>query len=76
MTRHLLEFLSLKEGCTGSSKSTLVKMTHRWKSHVTAHIWASKQENLSSEVCEQHRCRQACTSAQSAQRLCYSLFEK
>ena len=30
-----LEFLSLKGGCTGSSESTLVKMPHCWKSHVT-----------------------------------------
>ena len=28
----------LKGGCTGSSESTLVKMSHCWKSHVTAHI--------------------------------------
>ena len=34
-------FLSLKWGCTGSSVSTLVKMPHCWKSHVTAQIWAS-----------------------------------
>ena len=27
-------------------------------------------------VCEQHRCRPACASAQADQRLCYSLFEK
>ena len=33
-----LEFLSLKGGCTGLSESTLVKMPHCWKSHVTAHI--------------------------------------
>ena len=32
-------------------------------------IGASTQENLSSEVCEQHRCRPACASAQSDQRL-------
>ena len=31
-----LDFLSLKGGCTGSSKSTHVKMPHCWKSHVTA----------------------------------------
>ena len=36
-----LEFLSLNRGCTGSSESTLVKMPHCWKSHVTA------QETLS-----------------------------
>ena len=37
-------------------------------------IWASTRENLSSEVCEQHRCRPACTSPQTDQHLCYSLF--
>ena len=35
LTEHHLEFLSLKGGCTGSSESTLVKMAHCWKSHVT-----------------------------------------
>ena len=38
LTEHHLEFLRLKGGCTGSSESTLVKMPHCWKSHVTAHI--------------------------------------
>ena len=32
-TEHHLEFLSLKRGCTGSSESTLVKMSYCWKSH-------------------------------------------
>ena len=27
-----------KGGCTGSGESTLVKMPHCWKSHVTAHL--------------------------------------
>ena len=35
---HHLERLSLKGGFTGSSESTLVKMAHCWKSHVTGHI--------------------------------------
>ena len=35
LTEHYSEFLSFKGGCTGSSESTLVKMLHRWKSHVT-----------------------------------------
>ena len=43
------------------------------QSHI---IWASMRENLSSGVCEQQRRRPACASAQSDQRLCYSLFEK
>ena len=37
-TEHHLGFLSLKGGCTGSSESTPVKMTHCWKSHVTTQI--------------------------------------
>ena len=37
LTELHLEFLSLKGVCTGSSDSTLVKMPHCWKSHVTAH---------------------------------------
>ena len=36
LTEHHLEFLNLKGGCTGSHASTLVKMPHCWKSHVTA----------------------------------------
>ena len=36
LTEHHLEFLSLKGGCTRSFESTLVKMPHCWKSHVTA----------------------------------------
>ena len=38
LIEHLLEFLSLNGGCTGSSESTLVKMPHCWKSHVMAQI--------------------------------------
>ena len=38
LTEHHLEFLSLKGDCTGSSESTLVKMKHCWKSHVTAQM--------------------------------------
>ena len=38
LTEHHLEFLSLKAGCTGSSESTLVKMSHCWKSSVTAQL--------------------------------------
>ena len=38
LTEHHLKFLSLKGGCTGLSESTLIKMSHCWKSHVTAHM--------------------------------------
>ena len=39
LTEHHLEFLSLKEGCRGSSESTLVKMPHCWKTHVTTQVY-------------------------------------
>ena len=38
LTEHHLEFLSLTGGCTGSSESTHVKMTHCWKSRVMAQL--------------------------------------
>ena len=38
LTKHLLEVLSLKGGCTCSSESTLVKVPHCWKSRVTAQM--------------------------------------
>ena len=38
LTEHHLEFLSLTGGCGGSSESTLVKMSHCWKPHSTAHM--------------------------------------
>ena len=38
LTEHHLEFLSLKGGCTGSSESTFVKLSHCWKSHATAQM--------------------------------------
>ena len=41
LTERHLEFLSLKGGCTGSSESTLVKMSNCWKSHATPHIFFS-----------------------------------
>ena len=38
LTEHHLKIISLKEGCRGSSNSTLVKMSNCWKSHAAAHI--------------------------------------
>ena len=46
LTEHHLEFLSLKEGCRGSSESTLVKMLNCWKSHTAAHIILGNQAGL------------------------------
>ena len=44
LTEHLLEVLSLKGGCTGSSESTLVKMSNCWKSHATAHMYCRRRK--------------------------------
>ena len=38
MADHHLVFLGLKGGCTGSSESTLIKMSLCRKSHVAAHL--------------------------------------
>ena len=38
LAEYHLEFLSLKGGCTGSSESTLVKMSNCWKSHAPAQL--------------------------------------
>ena len=47
LDEHNLEFLSLKEGYTGSSESNHVKMPHCWKSHVAAHLsFCKKQDEL------------------------------
>ena len=48
LTKHHLEFLSLKGGCIGSSEFTLVKMPHCWKSHVAAHIHTTINNNKGS----------------------------
>ena len=37
-------------------------------------IWARSCENMSYAICEQQRCRSACTSTQSDQHLCCSLL--
>ena len=39
LAEHHLKFLSLTEGCRGSSESTHVKMPHYWKSHATAQFY-------------------------------------
>ena len=44
LTQQHLEFLSLKGCYTGSSESTLVKMPHCSKFHVTVHISAMYKE--------------------------------
>ena len=46
LTEHHLEFLSLKGGCTGSSESTLVKMSNCWKSHALAHMVATPMHKV------------------------------
>ena len=45
LTEHHLKFLSLKGDCTGSSESTLVKMSNCWKSHAAAHYYLAKTQS-------------------------------
>ena len=47
LTKHHLESLKLKGGCTGSSESTFVKMPHCWKLHVTALLFFSEFSRIS-----------------------------
>ena len=54
LTEHHFKFLSFR-GCTGSSESTLVKMPHCCKSHLTAHIWTSTEEFGSYGIGKLHR---------------------
>ena len=68
--------VSLPHNSLGCLQSMIVSiLTYRLVStyYITR---ASKQENLSSGVCEQQRRRQACASAQSGQRRCYSPIAK
>ena len=44
LNEHNLDFLSLKEGYTGSSESIHVKMLHCWKSHVADHLSFYKKQ--------------------------------
>ena len=51
LTKHHLEFLSLKGGCTGSSESTLVKIPHCLKSHVADYcisLWHTSTAGMDS----------------------------
>ena len=48
MTEHNLEFLSLKRGCTCSSKYTLVKIPNCWKSHLMAHLYLDLTYSITS----------------------------
>ena len=46
-----LVFQSLTRGCTGSFESTLVKMAHCWKSHVTVQIFLNTGPRRQSVTC-------------------------
>ena len=53
LTEHQLVFLRLKGSCACSSVSTLVKMSHCWKSHVAAQLYDSpyiKEESQESST--------------------------
>ena len=58
LTEHDLAFLSLKGGGTGSSESTLVKISNCWKSHVTAHYYfvlCTGVEKFSNSIHSKHQ---------------------
>ena len=68
LTEHHLEFLSLNGGCSGSSESIHVKMSHCWKFHVAAQIMRHALESSpSSLLCawEQGRFWLDCTGTQA-----------
>ena len=44
--------VNLTGGCTGSSESTLVKMAHCWKSHVTVQIFLNTGPRMQSVTCQ------------------------
>ena len=46
-----LVFLSITGDCTGSSESTLVRMAHCWKSHVTVQTFLNTGPRLQSVTC-------------------------
>ena len=47
----ILVFQCLTGGCTGSFESTLVKMAHCWKSHVTVQIFLNTGPRRQSVTC-------------------------
>ena len=66
LTEQPLEFLSLKQSCTGSSESTLDKMRHCWKSHVTAHIYLTSKPNIRTRTASKTRTTSTTPSATTA----------
>ena len=50
LTEHHLELLSLKGGSTGSSESTLVKITYCWNSHVAAQLVKKSVRNMTTDI--------------------------
>ena len=49
LAEHLLMFLSLKRDCRGSSESTQLKMSNRWKSHALAQIKLDSRDAVVNE---------------------------
>ena len=50
LTYYLLEVLSLKGGCTGSSESTLAKRSNCLKSHATTQIFCHRMNDLQFKI--------------------------
>ena len=60
-TEHHFQLLSLKGGCTELSESTLVKMPHCWKSHVTAQMLSVLSVYFGMLYCKQYGHRPDCS---------------
>ena len=84
LTEHHLEFLSLKGGCTGSSESTLVKMSNCLKSHATAQIycqttatWLPNGKRLQKQLCgfKRHTLLQCLLLTHADRQAVYSKFK-
>ena len=78
LSEHHLKFLSLKGGCRGSSESTLVKMSNRWKSLAVAHFLFKPHCEITFFYCIQTAKVQIsmCIFGQSDQHFFYLLTEK
>ena len=59
-TEQQLELLSLKEGITGLSESTLVKMPHCWKSRLGSIVFMPLSKAVSGVLGDSRNARNSC----------------
>ena len=79
VSKYIFRFICNRQNKADGSKHKLQKMFANFQHFIFILLfffqirWTSTPKNLSSVVFEQQRRRPACASAQSDQRLCYSL---